>query len=133
MEIQGRGKEPVQPTQPSPVVVIPPSTLIADHGQLFSAFQKLQIPEFTGARTPDDTENWILRLEKNFEAMTLPEEYWVPFTAYKLEADVADWWNSIVSTKGRNLSWMEFLKIFWESYFPISWVHEKRLEFETIR
>ena len=65
--------------------------------------------------------------------MALPEQYWVPFTAYKLEADVADWWNSIMSTKGRNLSWMEFLRIFRELYFLIRLVNEKRLKFEIIR
>ena len=69
IELQEKGKEPVQPSQPSLVVVIPPSTSIADHGQLFSAFRKLKIPVFTRAGTPDDTKNWILRLEKNFEAM----------------------------------------------------------------
>ena len=58
---------------------------------MFLAFRKLKIPEFTEIRTPDATKNWILRLEKNFEALALLEQYWVPFTAYKLENDVVDW------------------------------------------
>ena len=120
-------------SQPSSTIVMPPSTSLVQHGELFFAFQKLKIPEFTGAGTPDDTENWILRLEKNFEAMALPEQYWVPFTTYKLEADAIDLWNLILSTRGKNLNWKEFLKIFRECYYPISWIHEKRSKFKTIR
>ena len=35
--------------------------------------------------------------------------------------------------QGKEPSWIEFLNIFRECYFSISWVHEKRIEFETIR
>ena len=76
---------------------------------------------FSSTPTPIDAENWIVHLEKIFDALGCDEIQKVRLTVYKLEGDAQRWWRGVKATRGvqyvEALEWQGFKKLFYEQYF----------------
>lgn len=84
-------------------------------------FVKQKPESFHSAPTPVDAENWIVHLEKIFDALGCDEHQKVRLAVYKLEGDAQRWWRGVKATRGEEftntLAWQGFKEVFYEQYF----------------
>ena len=84
-------------------------------------FVKQKPDSFSAAPTPIDAENWIVHLEKIFDALGCDEIQKVRLAVYKLEGDAQRWWRGVKATRGEQyaeaLEWQGFKEVFYEQYF----------------
>ncbi|XP_074355980.1 uncharacterized protein LOC141695648 [Apium graveolens] len=84
-------------------------------------FVKQKPDSFSTAPTPIDAKNWIVHLEKIFDALGCDEIQKVRLAVYKLESDAQRWWRGVKATKGEQyieaLKWQGFKEVFYEQYF----------------
>ncbi|KAL8124285.1 hypothetical protein AgCh_012076 [Apium graveolens] len=82
----------------------------------FERFVKQKPDSFSSTPTPIDAENWIVHLEKIFDALGCDEIQKVRLAVYKLEGDAQRWWRGVKATKGEQyaeaLEWRGFKEVF---------------------
>ena len=82
-------------------------------------FCKLKPPAFHGKL--DLAEDWIMRLERNFEVMECLGNRKAQLAIYKLEGDADRWWKSIAASLRAPycpVTWEKFLEKFNKQYLP---------------
>ncbi|XP_042956228.1 uncharacterized protein LOC122292086 [Carya illinoinensis] len=105
----------------------------------FDQFCHLHPPMFDGKADVMESDNWISRLEKIFQAINCTEEQMVEFATYNL-ADVADvWWiytrKLIKQELGEEspITWTRFKQVFRDQFFPEVFREAKAREFADLR
>ncbi|KAK2971048.1 hypothetical protein RJ640_017200 [Escallonia rubra] len=89
--------------------------------ELLKNFMNMHPPEFAGEGDPDKAENWIWNLEKIFKTMGLNDEMKLFHATFRLENDVACWWEMIdsKSTAAQTVrTWELFKTEFNKNYIP---------------
>ncbi|XP_074356052.1 uncharacterized protein LOC141695726 [Apium graveolens] len=84
-------------------------------------FVKQKPDSFSSEPTSIDAKNWIVHLEKIFDALGCDEIQKVRLAVYKLEGDAQRWWRGVKATRGvqyvEALEWQGFKEVFYEQYF----------------
>ena len=57
-------------------------------------FQKLKPPVFHGTSNPLEAEDWIIAMEKAFQAMDCTDNERVAFATYMLQSSAFEWWDA---------------------------------------
>ena len=87
----------------------------------FDRFVKQKPDSFHSAPQPIDAENWIVHLEKIFDALGCDDATKVRLAMYKLEGDAQRWWRGVKTIRGdafvEALTWQGFTDLFYEQYF----------------
>ncbi|PWA37369.1 zinc finger, CCHC-type, Retrotransposon gag domain protein [Artemisia annua] len=107
------------------------------HGWLKS-FSKLKPLSFSSAASPQEAEDWITHMEKNFEVLGSGDEFKARLATFKLEGDALNWWKAHKQAKGGDVymttcTWAEFCGTFYKRYFPDSEHQRFKREYNTIR
>ncbi|XP_024011334.1 uncharacterized protein LOC112086596 [Eutrema salsugineum] len=79
--------------------------------------QKLGTMFFKGGTKPIEADEWINRLERNFESIRCREQYRKDIAVHHLEGDAHTWWRGAVGRE-RVGSWADFHGLFKTKYFP---------------
>ncbi|KAI3932260.1 hypothetical protein MKW98_024980 [Papaver atlanticum] len=72
-------------------------------------------------------------MEKEFDALKIPEEKKVRFATYMLEGEAELWWWSIKHMHDVNMCWQKFEELFLGKYFSPTAGALKGDEFPTLR
>ena len=87
----------------------------------FDRFVKQKPDSFHSAPQPIDAENWIVHLEKIFDALGCDDATKVRLPVYKFEGDAQRWWGGVKTIRGdafvEALTWQGFTYLFYEQYF----------------
>ncbi|XP_028090558.1 uncharacterized protein LOC114290780 [Camellia sinensis] len=75
---------------------------------------------------------WVLGIEKLFEIFPCTEAQKVQIAAFSLEDKARRWW-ILTRTEHQELTRLQFLKLFYDKYFPQCTRDKKVTEFETLR
>ncbi|PWA83134.1 reverse transcriptase domain-containing protein [Artemisia annua] len=97
------------------------------------SFNKLKPLAFKSTASPQEAEDWITHMEKNFEVLGCGDEFKARLAAFKLEGDALQWWKTHKRVKGvdtymASCTWTEFRDTFYKRYFPES--EQQRFERE---
>ncbi|XP_074324046.1 uncharacterized protein LOC141660968 [Apium graveolens] len=99
-------------------------------------FVKQEPDSFSSTPTPFDAENWIVHLEKIFDALGYDEIQKVRLAVYKLEGDAHMWLRGVKATRGERyaeaLEWQRFKEVFYEQYFSNADMEAYLREFHSI-
>ncbi|XP_028089999.1 uncharacterized protein LOC114290320 [Camellia sinensis] len=115
-----------------------PPPIVQDHYAndrtiaLTKEFKKMKPPLFRGGIDLLKVEAWVLGIEKLFEVFPCTEVQKVLLAAFTLEDGVYRWW-MLIQGEHQEMNWAQFLKIFYEKYFPQSIRDKKVREFEKLK
>ncbi|XP_020230143.1 uncharacterized protein LOC109810937 [Cajanus cajan] len=99
-------------------------------------FQRNNPPTFKGGYDPDVAMNWLMEIEKIFNAMECPLAQKVRLATFMLTADAHFWWEGALQRMidgGVQLNWDNFKKVFLEKYFPDDVRSQKEVEFLELK
>ncbi|RVW84862.1 Transposon Tf2-12 polyprotein [Vitis vinifera] len=94
----------------------------SSRGSSFDDFKKLGPPYFSGATTPTEAEDWILKMEKFFGVIDCSEEQKASYATFMLDKEVDHWWRMtrrLLEDQGP-ITWRQFREAFYKKYFPDS-------------
>ncbi|MQL70718.1 hypothetical protein Taro_003036 [Colocasia esculenta] len=117
----------------------PPPVLIAEEPVMqVEKFLRLQPPTYSGGPNPDTAEHWVHEIERVFATMRCPVADRVVLAAYQLRGFALEWWRLKMQTTfaGRTedaITWLEFLDVFNDTFFPIQVQQVKREQFRTLQ
>ncbi|MQL74927.1 hypothetical protein Taro_007279 [Colocasia esculenta] len=117
----------------------PPPVLIAEEPVMqVEKFMRLQPPTYSGGPNPDTAELWIHEIERVFATTRCPAADRVVLAAYQLRGFALEWWRLKMQTTfaGRTeeaITWLEFLDVFNDTFFPIQVQQVKREQFRTLQ
>nr|XP_023905116.1 uncharacterized protein LOC112016887 [Quercus suber] len=92
-------------------------------GSTQEAFLKQRPPSFSGTTNPLEAESWVFKMEKIFKFLGCTDSQKVNYATYMFEGPAEIWWKSaerlLLEGRGDNaqISWVEFVKKFYEQYF----------------
>ena len=66
-------------------------TYEGDHRSLLREFRKQDPPRFRGTRDPESAEAWVMRVEKEFDYLRVPDSQKVHLAAYILDGEAENW------------------------------------------
>ncbi|CAM0954182.1 unnamed protein product [Alopecurus aequalis] len=98
-------------------------------------FQKLKPPTFLGTSNPLEAEDWIVAMEKAFDAMDCTDNERVSFATYMLQSSAFEWWDAHRKCyeQGLQITWKLFKEAFYQKYFPESVKRIKEKEFLELK
>ncbi|XP_020225272.1 uncharacterized protein LOC109807156 [Cajanus cajan] len=99
-------------------------------------FQQNIPPAFKGGYDPDVAMNWLMEIEKIFNAMECPLAQKVRLATFMLTADAHFWWEGALQRMidgGVQLNWDNFKRVFLEKYFPDDVRSQKEVEFLELK
>jgi hypothetical protein len=98
-------------------------------------FQKLRPPTFLGTSNPLEAEDWIIAMEKAFDAMGCTDNERVSFATYMLQSSAFEWWDAHRKSyeQGIQITWKLFKEAFYQKYFPESVKRIKEKEFLELK
>lgn len=98
-------------------------------------FQKLKPPSFMGTSDPLEAEDWIIAMEKAFDAMDCTDHERVAFATYMLQSSAFEWWDAHRKSyeQGIQITWKLFKEDFYQKYFPESVKRIKEKEFLELK
>lgn len=98
-------------------------------------FQKLRPPTFLGTSNPLETEDWIIAMEKAFDAMSCTDNERVSFAMYMLQSSAFEWWDAHRKSYEQDvqITWKLFKEAFYQKYFPESVKRIKEKEFLELK
>ncbi|MQM09143.1 hypothetical protein Taro_042011 [Colocasia esculenta] len=117
----------------------PPPVLIAEEPVMqVEKFLRLQPPTYSGGPNPDTEEHWVHEIERVFATMRCPAADRVVLAAYQLRGFALEWWRLKMQTTfaGKTeeaITWLEFLDVFNDTFFPIQLQQVKREQFRTLQ
>ncbi|MQL96212.1 hypothetical protein Taro_028884 [Colocasia esculenta] len=117
----------------------PPPMLLAEEPMMqVEKFLRLQPPTYSGGPNPDTAEHWVHEIERGFATMRCPAADKVVLAAYQLRGFALEWWRLKMQTTfaGRTeeaITWLEFLDVFNDTFFPIQVQQVKREQFRTLQ
>lgn len=80
--------------------------------------QKLGTKFFVGGSRPMEANQWLTRLERNFDSIRCPDAYKKDIAVHYLDGDAHTWWQGVVSQDaGRVFTWPMFCVKFRAKYF----------------
>ena len=79
------------------------------YSKCLARFQKMRPPQFGGEPDPDATDGWIMEMEKIFQALRCPREYWVELAAFTFTRVAEHWWRSVRDQFGEHGIGISFL------------------------
>ncbi|MQM10842.1 hypothetical protein Taro_043742, partial [Colocasia esculenta] len=135
---------PVAPIPPgvevpfvAPVPPSPPVLLAEEPVMQVEKFLRLQPPTYSGGPNPDTAKHWVHEIERVFATMRCPAADKVVLAAYQLRVFALEWWRLKMQTTfaGRTeeaITWLEFLDVFNDTFFPIQVQQVKREQFRTL-
>ncbi|XP_028081967.1 uncharacterized protein LOC114283358 [Camellia sinensis] len=91
-------------------------------------FQNLKPTTFTSGPDPMVADAWVKDMEKIFCALPCTERQKVTFTTFTFKDNVQEWC-FLTLEKEEIVTWVRFLEVFYETYFPNSLREQKALEF----
>ncbi|MQL91387.1 hypothetical protein Taro_023999 [Colocasia esculenta] len=121
------------------VAHVPPPMLLAEEPVLqVEKFLRLQPPTYSGGPNPDTAEHCVHEIERVFASMRCPAADRVVLAAYQLRGFALEWWRLKMQTTfaGRTdeaITWMEFLDVFNDTFFPIQVQQVKREQFRILQ
>ncbi|MQM17083.1 hypothetical protein Taro_050051, partial [Colocasia esculenta] len=138
---------PVAPVPPPPGVEVPFVALVPPSPPMISAeepvvqverFLRLQPPTYTGGLNPNTAEHWIHEIERFFMTMRCPAVDKVVLATFQLRGFAQEWWRLKMQTTfaGRiegTITWLEFLEVFNDTFFPLQVQYAKREQFRTLQ
>ncbi|XP_028097430.1 uncharacterized protein LOC114297233 [Camellia sinensis] len=74
-------------------------------------------PVFHCGIEPLKAEAWVLGIEKLFEVFPCTEAQKIQLATFALKDDARRWW-TLVRDDNKDVTWVRFLEIFYEKYFP---------------
>lgn len=90
--------------------------------------------KFSGIDNPIEAEKWLMGMEKEFDALRIPEEKKVQFATYMFEGEAEHWWRSIKRMHDvNNMCWLKFEELFLGKYFSPTARASMSDEFPTLR
>ncbi|XP_028108984.1 uncharacterized protein LOC114307772 [Camellia sinensis] len=95
-------------------------------------FQDLKPTTFIGSPNPLVAEAWVRDMEKIFRALPCTERQKVTFATFTFKDDAQEWW-LLTLEKEDIVTWVRFLEVFYEKYFPDSLREQKASEFIHLR
>lgn len=97
-------------------------------------FQKLNPPAFQGSANPLEAEDWIVAMEKAFEAMGCDDREKVTYATYMLQSSAFEWWDAHkLYPEDTIITWDLFKEAFHKKYFPESVKRMKEKEFIELK
>ncbi|EEC80541.1 hypothetical protein OsI_22839 [Oryza sativa Indica Group] len=98
-------------------------------------FQKLKPPTFSGTANPPKAEDWIVAMEKAFEAMGYTDKEKIIYATYMLQSSAFEWWDAHKKSYSERISitWELFKEAFCKKYFPESVKRMKEKEFLELK
>ena len=83
-------------------------------------FLRTHPPQFSNAKEPFETDDWLRALERKFAALRVPEAEHVNFATYLLSGAAAAWWEShvLLCVPGHVFTWAEFRTAFHAAFLP---------------
>ncbi|XP_020201827.1 uncharacterized protein LOC109787690 [Cajanus cajan] len=99
-------------------------------------FQRNNPPTFKGGYDPDVAMNWLMEIEKIFNATECPLAQKVRLATFMLTADAHFWWEGALQRMidgGVQLNWDNFKRVFLEKYFPDDVRSQKEVEFLELK
>ncbi|XP_051185352.2 uncharacterized protein [Lolium perenne] len=98
-------------------------------------FQKLKPPTFLGTSNPLEAEDWIIAMEKAFDAMDCTDNERVSFATFMLQSSAFEWWDAHRKSyeQGVQITWKLFKEDFYQKYFPESVKRIKEKEFLELK
>jgi hypothetical protein len=76
-------------------------------------FRATQLPTFTEAGEPLETDHWLHTIESKFELLNCTENQKTLFAAQQLLGDARAWWVSFTATRPANqVQWAKFREAF---------------------
>ena len=61
------------------------------YSKCLARFQKMRPPQYGGEPDPETTDGWVMEIEKIFQALRCPKEYWVQLAAYTFTRTAEHW------------------------------------------
>ncbi|XP_028055936.1 uncharacterized protein LOC114260078 [Camellia sinensis] len=95
-------------------------------------FQELKPTTFISSPNPLVAEAWVRDMEKIFRALPCTERQKVTFATFTFKDDAQEWW-LLTLEKEDIVTWVRFLEVFYEKYFPDSLWEQKVSEFIHLR
>ncbi|XP_023634332.1 uncharacterized protein LOC111829473 [Capsella rubella] len=86
--------------------------------KFLSYMRTLNTPLFSGVANPLDANDWIKRLEKNFDFCKCPTELKMDIAVRFLAGDAIHWWQKVERVSYMKKTWTEFKKGFKMRYLP---------------
>jgi hypothetical protein len=98
-------------------------------------FQKLKPPVFLGSSNPLEAEDWMVAMEKAFDAMDCTDTERVSFATYMLQSSAFEWWDAHSKSYEQDIqiTWKIFKEDFYQKYFPESVKRIKEREFLELK
>nr|GFC75495.1 zinc finger, CCHC-type, retrotransposon Gag domain protein [Tanacetum cinerariifolium] len=101
-------------------------------------FNKQKPHSFEKATIPVDAENWISHMEKIFDVMGCEDVFKTRLAVYKFEGNALAWWKAYKKAKGGDtwlvtVTWADFKKLFFLSFFPRAEQERLKREYHSIR
>ncbi|BAH94833.1 Os10g0357350 [Oryza sativa Japonica Group] len=98
-------------------------------------FQKLKPPTFSGTANPLEAEEWIVAMEKSFEAMGCTDKEKIIYATYMLQSSAFEWWDAHKKSYSERIfiTWELFKEAFYKKYFPESVKRMKEKEFLELK
>ena len=97
------------------------------------AFQRRKPLDFYGGTDLVKAEKFLMNHEKIHDIVATPEHMRATISSGSLFGEADVWWRSLVSTRGRPQTWLDFKKQFNLKYFPTAVLRDRRTEFMNIR
>ncbi|MQL80025.1 hypothetical protein Taro_012481, partial [Colocasia esculenta] len=117
----------------------PPPVLLAEEPVMqVEKFLRLQPPTYSGGPNPDTAKHWVHEIERVFATMRCPATDKVVLATYQLRGFALKWWRLKMQTTfaGKTeeaITWLEFLDVFNDTFFPIQVQQVKREQFRTLQ
>ncbi|MBW1279339.1 retrotransposon gag domain-containing protein [Escherichia coli] len=87
--------------------------------RMMEQMQRIGTGFFSGGAKPEEADQWRSRLERNFQSLRCPEEYWVDLAVHYLDGDAHLWWRGVIAKRVHvEMAWKDFLAEFNAKYFP---------------
>ena len=102
------------------------------YSRCLARFQKMRPPQFSGDPDPDATDGWVMEMEKIFQALRCPREYWVELAAYTFVRMAEHWWRGVRDQLGEHRDWEQFLVLFHRRFLPEPVLRQKEEEFNKL-
>ncbi|XP_073033791.1 uncharacterized protein [Primulina eburnea] len=97
---------------------------------VFSAFKRMDPPEFAGSTDPLVAVEWVKALEAIFDHLQYEDKDRISCAVFMLVKAARIWWNATkVGVTVATLKWSEFTDLFYDKYFPDALRARKVTEF----
>jgi len=96
-----------------------------------SDFRRLQPATFSGTEKPLDAKQWLIDTTDLLKATQIPDENQVEVVKIQLKDVARTWWLAEEARLEKPITWDQFLKGFYERFFPTT--AQKEMEEQFIR